>query len=386
MNKVAPYVLIAVVAVAAYGAILVNGAGFSHPDDGVAAQMRCVIEGINAVPGGSTGCNFRPLVALTYQVNQRFGGWMLTNLGFHILAGFLVYSLAGSLSAAVLFSVHPMAADAVASVAGRSAVLLAVSALGAVCLIRRWKWLSLPGFAILAGTAGFNPDYFNAIPRRPEIVDHVARYFSALGSYVIPRAFIPLQLSADPDIRFSAVFLVFGVLVAVLAIGAAISLRRTPWAAGFLLLTLPLIPYALVPLPDVFLEHRAYLSLAGVSILLACALKTFKVAQFALVGLFMLLSVNRSFVYASPIALWQDAAQASPNKGRPHNNLAGAYARAGLWKAAQFELERAIAVEPEISMAWQNLATLHMLQGRMVESNRVLDAHNEFLKGNFNGF
>src|SRR5437899_3539478 len=112
LQRVTPYAWIALAAFLAYGSILWNGAGFAHPDDREAASMVC--------------CDFRPFLAETYAFNRHVGGWMLTNFALHVIAGWLLFAISGSLLAAWLFVAHPMAADAVASVAGRSSVLAAV--------------------------------------------------------------------------------------------------------------------------------------------------------------------------------------------------------------------------------------------------------------------
>ena len=357
MKLLIPYAVIVLVAIAAYGAVLINGSGFSHPDDIFASRLQC--------------CGFRPLLALSYQLNIVIGGWMILNVFLHVMAGWLLYRLSGSLWGACLFVAHPMAADAVASVAGRSALLLAVSVLCAVGATRRWRWIFI---AALIGTAGFVPSYFGTILNAPNFLDHLWRYMGALASYVLPRLFLPLHLSADPLITPSLIWTALGIVIIGLSMGLIISLRGTPWAAGLALLILPLLPYAFVALPDVFLEHRAYLAIAGASLLLARVLRNTKVARYAVVGLFIILSNVRADVYSSQLKLWEDAAWKSPMSARAHLNLGSSYAQAYRLTEAESEFRWAIALNPDMGMAWQNLSVLQAVRGNIGEASRILDA------------
>ncbi|KAL4143481.1 hypothetical protein QTP88_005809 [Uroleucon formosanum] len=82
--------------------------------------------------------SYRPITVLTYRLNYRFSGlkatsYHATNVALHGLATGLVLSVAwtvmsrrGALLSAALFAVHPVHADAVASVVGRADVLSCV--------------------------------------------------------------------------------------------------------------------------------------------------------------------------------------------------------------------------------------------------------------------
>lgn len=365
IRRIGPYVCIAILAFLAYGPVLWNGAGWSSMDDGDAAASTC--------------CAFRPLVALSYTFNRHFGGWMVTNFGLHAIASLLLLSIAGPAPAA-LFAVHPMAADSVASVAGRSTEILAVCVLGAILIGRKKPRLGIALGLLLAGfSAGFVPSYISSLPHPGNRLEYARHYVSAFGSYIIPNMIGPLRLSADPDIPHEgwSEFIGWSAL-ALLTVGMvhAIAERRLRLAFGLTLL--PLVPYMFVPLPDVFFEHRAYLALAGISIILAVALRN-QVVIGLCAGLFLIGSHYRVAAYSSPLRLWTDAVHASPMKGRPHNNLAGIYARAERWDDAQRELELAIVVDPDEGTAWENLAMLHFIREGTAEANKVLDEHDRYL-------
>ncbi|CAI6365923.1 unnamed protein product [Macrosiphum euphorbiae] len=87
---------------------------------------------------GNSHGSYRPITVLTYRLNYRFSGlkatsYHVTNVALHGLATGLVLSVArtvtsqrGALLSAALFAVHPVHADAVASVVGRADVLSCV--------------------------------------------------------------------------------------------------------------------------------------------------------------------------------------------------------------------------------------------------------------------
>lgn len=346
---------------AAYGAILVNGAGFSHPDDMAAAELKC--------------CGFRPLLGLTYQANARFGGWIATNLALHLAVAFLLYRWTGSLIGTLLFAAHPMAADAVASVAGRSALVLAVPVLLVFSLASRWRWL---GVVLVASAAGFLPGYWSTIQDVPRWLDHVGRFSSAVASYIGPRMFIPFDLSADPWITFS----ILGCAAGFAASGVMLILGMQPipreWRIAFGLMALPLAAYMAVPLPDVFLEHRAYLSLAGASLMLGLLLRRSRPVAAAVLCLFIALSNVRAQVYATPLTLWADAVEKAPLNARARVNYGAVLAFAHRHAEAKVHFEEAIRLQPSMGMAWRNLAALHLVNGDTASASDVLDAYSDF--------
>lgn len=362
IHKFGPYALIALMGFFAYGSILFNGAGFSHPDDGAASVTNC--------------CMSRPILAATYALNVwARGGWMLVNLMLHIAVGSLLYRISGSMLAALLFVCHPMAADSVASVAGRSALLSAVFVCVAILNRRHWKIIMAVAVPVVALTLGFAPSVMFSIHDAPTLATHAVNFTSAVGSYIVPAAFIPYGLSADPDISFAWTGIAMFVLI--LALSWSLVLEYPSLRIAVALLLLPLLPYWFVPLPDVFFEHRGYLSAAGACWLLSrIHLRQLQAAvPLAALAIFLLASMQRAEVYSSPFTLWQDAALKSPNKARPHMNYGVALAGAGRLKEAELEFKRTIRLDATIDGAWGNLARLAVERGDFSEASDILDAH-----------
>ena len=346
MKALGQLLLIVMVGLVAFGSVLWNGAGFSHPDDVYAAQLQC--------------CSFRPLLGLSYQMNARFGGWMLTNLALHLTAAILVFAVSRSVVAGAIFAAHPMAADAVASVAGRSALLLAVAVLAGVLFVRRFRWIG--ACVLVAGvvlTMGFTPGYFATI-QGPSFPAHFIASVSALGTYVMPKMVVPLGLSPDPYIVPSTGGYVMGIL-------------SFP-------LTWPMLPFAFVPTLDVFLEHRAYLTLAWFAMVVGWALRRHQRIAYAIVPCLMVLAMGRAAVYSSPIALWEDAVRVSPLKDTAHIHLAEAYSAWNRYDDTERELEIAVRLNPQSGAAWKKLAVVKLWKNDPQGFLEIMAEKQELLK------
>lgn len=374
VNTLRPYALVLLLAFLAYGPILWNGAGFSHPDDLAASQLgKC----FTLDKPFYQECTFRPLLAATYYFNARFGGWMAVNFGLHLAASGLVLYLAGPL-AACLFAVHPMAADAIASVSGRSALLLGVAVLLGLAIYRRSRlWGCIVGGVTALATVAFVPSYLGTIQGAPPQWAYVKQYASTLASQVVPKMVLSVGLNAEPVMTYAGVFSLLAILILI----AALALMALPGLRlGIGLAILPMLPYFFLPLPNGFYEHRAYLSLAGISILAAMALKRIPRAAYLVIPAFIFMSESRAQVYSSPVALWEDAVAKGPLNGRARVNLCGTYATVGRWYEARAECETATRIAPDIQLGWHNLATLYVVRGQIGEASRVLDAFDESQK------
>ena len=345
-HKLIGYALIGCVVFLSYGAILWNGAGWSHPDDQAAVDADC--------------CAFRPLTGATYAINRWLGGgWTLVNLCLHGAMAMLLYRFSGQWIAGALFAAHPLAADAVASMAARSAIIAAVGV--GLVITARLRWVAVP-VVILA--IGMTPKQFLTVEDAPALAAHTFRFTGAIGGYFIPRIFVPVQLSADPEISVRYV----GVLAIAVVIGAMWIWPK--YRKPGLLLLVPLIPYALIPLPDPFFEHRGYLALAGGCWLIALLPRSFALA---LLPLFIVIAQERAVVYQSSLTLWVDAASKAPNKARTQVNAGIVLARHGRYREAEAAFQRAIQLNPDMEQSWNGLAMMYIARNNFTEASRVMD-------------
>lgn len=140
-------------------------------------------------------------------------------------------------------------------------------------------------------------------------------FFVALS---VESSFIPLgELQAEYRLYLPSV----GIIMAVTAIGAAVSRRYSP-------------------------DRKAFNAVAITLIVTLCAA-----------------TVLRNRVWRSEITLWQDAASKSPAKVRPHQNLALYYSMQGQLDLARKELQQALAIDPRNYELHNNLGIVYKQLG-----------------------
>ncbi len=146
--------------------------------------------------------------------------------------------------------------------------------------------------------------------------------------------FLPFGQNVDPDIPIShGPFdhgAIFGLAaLAAVAVAAWIYRKRWPLASFgvfmFLLLIAPTSSF--IPIHDVLVEYRVYLPFLGLVLICCEALRRLKFSQTIGIGAAALLicsviTYQRNQVWSSPLALWQDSVNKSPNKYRPRFQLA----------------------------------------------------------------
>jgi tetratricopeptide (TPR) repeat protein len=176
--------------------------------------------------------------------------------------------------------------------------------------------------------------------------------------------FLPAGQNVDPDIAVSANLLDHGAIAGLLAlvavvIAAWIYRKRWPLAAfGVFLFLLLLAPTSsFVPISDVQAERRLYLPFLGLTLVCLEFLRRLKWSQIAALGaaalgICSILTYQRSQVWASPVALWQDAAAKSPRKLRPRFQLASAFYEAGNCAQAADTFEAASRLEHPAYDLW----------------------------------
>jgi hypothetical protein len=150
-----------------------------------------------------------------------------------------------------------------------------------------------------------------------------------------------------------------------LALFGAWLLPRAPLGAfGILWFFITLsVESTLLPIDDPMVEHRMYLPMAGLSVsagwlcavAVARAPRAAKAAGLVAASALIVLSFARNVVWMSPLTLWLDAVEKSPDKARPHANLGSAYYKANLLNEAVEESCRALALAPDDATANNNL-------------------------------
>jgi len=212
-------------------------------------------------------------------------------------------------------------------------------------------------------------------------------YLTAVVSYYFPRLIVPVSLSADPQIapiqHWYSPKLFFSLLVLSALPWLALRFnRREPlFSAGVVaLLVSPIAAYAVIPLADVVLEHRAYIPGLGIAFLFGwmfqwIARNYYRVRWLplcALVSIFGVMTAARNSVWANNIALWEDAAAKSPEKPRPHFNLGHAYQQGGRFPESIREYEHALRLKPDLHAAYSNIASIYLDQNQFERAEEIL--------------
>ncbi len=180
--------------------------------------------------------------------------------------------------------------------------------------------------------------------------DYFLTQCRVLWTYV--RLFIlPYGQNADPEVAISHGLLDGGAIIGLLAwaaVAGAAWFYRKRWPLAsfgvfvYLLLIAPTSSF--IPIADVLQERRLYLPFLGLALVCLEVLRRFDWKQRLMVEvpvLILLLAVltyQRSGVWGSPLALWQDTVAKSPNKVRPRFQLAEVYYDSGKLSAGGAEL------------------------------------------------
>jgi tetratricopeptide (TPR) repeat protein len=323
----------------------------------------------------------RPLTYVTFWLNYQAGGqdpigYHALNLLLHLGAVLLAYECLrrllperAALVAAALFAVHPLQAEAVDYVWGRSIVLAALLSFAALlCWITGRPWAAVACFAaaLLAKEecAAF-PLVLAMLPQRPRGRSHIAvmlglavaagarvvyaaavtpgaqaglragispwKYLLAQGPVILRYLrllIVPYGFTVDADIHVPALWV--GVLAWAGIVALAVFLwryRRYAWATWLLAGLILLIPSSsLFPAADLSADRRMYLPMLGFAAAAGWLLARVRTPALAAVVAVALtaVSIGRTQVWMTEERLWREAVRRAPEKVRPKIQLARA--------------------------------------------------------------
>ena len=156
------------------------------------------------------------------------------------------------------------------------------------------------------------------------------------------------------------------------------------WYLGNLVIESTIIPLELI------FEHRTYLP--GVLIFLLISFGIVYVSTnilkkrkaLLLTSLLLILYGNgtylRNMIFSTPISLWQDVVQKSPNLARADANLGKAYMDYGYNSEARAEFEKTLRIKPDMTEPMLNLGKLYLNNFGMVDEAVVLFKKAQRLK------
>lgn len=314
----------------------------------------------------------RPLTYLTFWMNYQTGGqdplgYHALNLVLHLGAVMLAYEclrrlLPGraAIAAAALFAVHPVQAEAVNYIWGRSIVLAALlcfasllawitgrhwaavawfaaallakeecAAFPLVLLLVDRKKLAQVGAMIgLAVAAGARVVYATAVtPAAPAGVQagiSPFHYLLAQGVVILRYLrllIVPYGFTVDPDIRVPTVWVGLLAWAAILGLAVLAWRFRVTWALVGLILLIP--SSSVFPAADLAADRRMYLPMLGFAAAVGLLLARVRLGVIAAVVL-AAVSIGRTAVWMSEESLWREAVRRAPDKLRPKIQLARA--------------------------------------------------------------
>jgi len=166
---------------------------------------------------------------------------------------------------------------------------------------------------------------------------------------------LPYGQNLDHDFPISRSLLDHGALLAMAALSAAVAAaliwrQRYPLAAyGWLAALVTLAPTSsVVPILDPVAERRVYLALPWLALIAVELLRRWRTSTRRLAAVLCVIvavaaafSWRRNQVWSGAVALWQDSVAKSPNKQRPHFQLAYAYYQEGRCREALAEYAQA---------------------------------------------
>ncbi|MEW6108588.1 MAG: tetratricopeptide repeat protein [Nitrospirota bacterium] len=222
--------------------------------------------------------------------------------------------------------------------------------------------------------------------------DYLFTQFRVIATY-LRLVLMPYGQNLDYDYRISTDFLELSVLLSLLLhlliIAASFLIFfKTRKSAGLVIsfgifwfyITL-LVESSIIPIKDVIFEHRLYLPSSGliasfVTVIYFSVNKIFKekgikpaIAIIASASLiFSILTIKRNLLWRDGVAIWEDTIKKSPNKARPHANLANLYHEMGLYNKAEDEYLKAIGISPSFAGLYNNLGNVYKAQGRYDEA------------------
>lgn len=226
-------------------------------------------------------------------------------------------------------------------------------------------------------------------------LDYLFTQFTVIARY-LRLLFLPVGQNLDYDFpiqrSFAAppVLLSLALILALLAL-AVFLLRRS--AKGEPLLRLASfgilwffvtlsVESSIIPIPDVIFEHRVYLASVGAFATLAVfaylLLKRYPVhVRAGVLGAVIVVLAGATFarnqVWGSGISLWSDVVRKSPQKGRPHYNLARFLAQENRSDEALAHALQAVRFEPSNPLAYNLIGQIMGKNGNYVQAAAALD-------------
>jgi len=199
---------------------------------------------------------------------------------------------------------------------------------------------------------------------------------SYIGLLVVPVGqsvdhFVPVSRSVLEQTTFFSILL----LVALALLGIRLYSRKRVISFGIFWFLLTLLPESsIIPLKDLMFEHRLYLPMVGLSLLLVDLVyqfsrrgnPTFLISILVmLTGILGWVTYDRNEVWKDDLTLWSDVIAKSPTNPRGYHGRGLAYADRGMLELALADYSRAISLDPSFAPPHQNRASIYIKKGML---------------------
>jgi len=386
---------------------------------------------------------YRPIMTLSLMIDTQIGTtnisvYRATNLLIHILCAIVLFHLMTNLGfsreialiGSLIFTVHPVNAQAVAWVPGRNDSILALMCMLSLLFLVRFtdgykikdylphilffllalftkepavflivlfililfithKWPEKKNILLLiSGWMVSMLLWF--IMRRTAVSQSPVGVSDVIKSVIINlpgfiqytgKIFIPLNLSVYP-VRID-IPIIYGLIslaiILIIVITSKIKTRKGIILLGLMWYVVFLIPALISPEPgpqSILLEHRLYLPFAGLIIGLMetrilkdlCTERLLR--PLIIILLVMLISITyfRSSVYRDSLSFWKDAVRTSPTSPVAHINLGQQYFKLRDLDRAEEEAKKALSLDPETELAHNNLGIIYAVKRKFKEA------------------
>jgi tetratricopeptide (TPR) repeat protein len=218
------------------------------------------------------------------------------------------------------------------------------------------------------------PDQSMGYPEVVSPLNYLFTQFAAIPKY-IQLLILPINQNLDPDFTMSKSFWEintlagFSFIIGTIALGIYLFNKNRIISFGIFWFYITIaIEASIIPLPDLFFEHRTYLPSFGIILIFTTALfqilshksKTLTYIFFATIIIILsTLTYQRNKVWKNEISLWTDVVSKSPNKARPNANLGMAYNLEKNWSKAIEYYTKSIKISDIYSIVFYNRANAY---------------------------
>ncbi len=186
----------------------------------------------------------------------------------------------------------------------------------------------------------------------------------------------PLILDYDVPAVLNIAWLGVGVLLLIVSLVLFIRSNSIVLRSGLVLYFFGnLVVLTIIPLPDLFVEHRMYIPFLGVGLVLAHVLSKFRYANYAWIAFIVLLlplGFLRAQSWQTKVTLFEHNAKHAPMNDRVWANLGEAYLNEGESSKALEPTLTALSLDSSNYVALNNLGLIYLLEDRPMDAVETL--------------